>query len=260
MKFLELCRSQGALQPTGTSYRFHEVTPWMQPTGSEAESPIAADAGSLAPGMAPSEGTGAFGWRIARSYLASRRMLGCALVLAACALSMRVALHWIPPSGLASRELPLVFVAGAAAVIGFGVGVPFSGQGHAIGRQLPGLQLAAVVGMVCAAVALFAAGAASAHLADGTLGMVRNLAGLTGVALLSAAAFGGPLAWVMPMAYSLVTLYALEHAWTTPWIWPARAPRDVGAALCAALIFAAGIAVISARGARSDPSPEPGHV
>jgi hypothetical protein len=48
----------------------------------------------------------------------------------------------------------------------------------------------------------------------------------------------------------VVTLHALGAAWTTPWIWPARPPHDLGAAFCAALVFAAGITVITVRGAR----------
>jgi len=61
---------------------------------------------------------------------------------------------------------------------------------------------------------------------------------------------GGALAWTGPMAYLAVTLPALTGNWTTPWIWPARPPPDRGAAICAALVFAAGVAVITVRGAR----------
>ena len=41
MKFLELCRSQGVLQPTGMCYRFRESTPWIQLDGMQrrAEQP-----------------------------------------------------------------------------------------------------------------------------------------------------------------------------------------------------------------------------
>jgi hypothetical protein len=80
--------------------------------------------------------------------------------------------------------------------------------------------------------------------------MLRDLAGLVGIALLTAALLGGALAWVGPLAYLVVTLHALEVAWTTPWVWPARPPHDRGAALCATLVFAAGVTVITVRGAR----------
>jgi hypothetical protein len=80
--------------------------------------------------------------------------------------------------------------------------------------------------------------------------MIRNLAGLAGLGLLSAALLGGALAWAGPMAYLLVAEGALAGGWTTPWAWPARPPHDLGGALCAALVFTAGVAVIAVRGAR----------
>ena len=80
--------------------------------------------------------------------------------------------------------------------------------------------------------------------------MLRSVAGITGIGLLSAAALGGALAWVGPMAYAVLGEVALSAAWHTPWTWPARPPEDHGAALCAGLAFAAGIIVITVRGAR----------
>jgi hypothetical protein len=65
-----------------------------------------------------------------------------------------------------------------------------------------------------------------------------------------AAALGGAFGWTGPMAYWLVTEGALAGDWTTPWVWPARPPHDLGGALCAGLVFAAGLAVITVRGAR----------
>ncbi len=57
MKFLELCRSQGVLQPVRLSYRFRESTPWMQLARGEAEagrgSTASADADSLLPRLTP---------------------------------------------------------------------------------------------------------------------------------------------------------------------------------------------------------------
>jgi hypothetical protein len=163
---------------------------------------------------------------------------------------LRTALHWIPGSGVASRQLPLTIEAGAAAVIGVTTRSPFGEPERATGHWLPFLRLGATMAVAGAAVGALAAGSASAHLPGGTLGMLRDLAGLTGIALLAAALLGGSLAWVGPLTYLVVTLHALGAAWTTPWSWPARPPHDLGAALCAALVFAAGVAVITARGAR----------
>ncbi len=194
--------------------------------------------------------TAATGARLVRLHLASRRALTCLLALAACAVALRTALHWIPGSGVASRQLPLTIEAGAAAVIGVTTRSPFGEPERATGRWLPFLRLGATMAVAGAAVGALAAGSASAHLGGGSLGMLRDLAGLTGIALLAAALLGGSLAWAGPLAYLVVTLHALGAAWTTPWIWPARPPHDLGAAFCAALVFAAGVTVITVRGAR----------
>jgi hypothetical protein len=194
--------------------------------------------------------TAATGARLVRLHLASRRALTCLLALAACAVALRTALHWMPGGGVASRQLPLTIEAGAAAVIGVTTRSPFGEPERATGRWLPFLRLGATMAVAGAAIGALAAGSASGHLAGGTLGMLRDLAGLTGIALLAAALLGGSLAWVGPLAYLVVTLHALGAAWTTPWIWPARPPHDLGAALCAALVFAAGVTVIMVRGAR----------
>jgi hypothetical protein len=48
----------------------------------------------------------------------------------------------------------------------------------------------------------------------------------------------------------VVAELALVNAWVTPWTWPARPPHDRGAAICAAVVLAAGLVVTTARGAR----------
>ena len=52
------------------------------------------------------------------------------------------------------------------------------------------------------------------------------------------------------MAYLVLSEDAILNAWRTPWVWPTRPFQDAGAALCAALVFVAGAAIITARGAR----------
>jgi len=101
-----------------------------------------------------------------------------------------------------------------------------------------------------AAFGALAAGATGGNLAGGSLALLRNVAGMTGVGLLAAVMFGGMLAWAGPMAYLVVTEVALQGNPTTPWVWPARPPHDLGAALCAAGVFAAGAVLITLRGPR----------
>ena len=205
---------------------------------------------ALEPARRGAAGPSRAGLRLVRLHAASRHVLTCLVVLAACAIALRTALHWLPRSGVYARQIPLTIEAGAAAVIGVTTRSPFGEPERATGRWLPWLRQAASVALTGIAVGPLAAGAAAAHLAGGAAGLARDLAGFTGIALLTAAVLGGGLAWVGPIAYLAVTLPALAGNWTTPWIWPARPPHDRGAAICAALVFAAGVTVITVRGAR----------
>lgn len=202
---------------------------------------------------APRPGTGRWlaGLRLARLYAASRRVVTCLLVLAACAVALRVALHWLPRSGVFARQIPLIIEAGAAAVIGVTAGSPFGEPERVAGRWLPYLRLAAAVALAGAALGVLAAGSASQHMDGGTLGLLRDLAGFTGLAFLVGSVLGGALAWIGPIGYLGITLPALTGHWTTPWLWAVRPPHDRGAAICAGLVFAAGLAVVTVRGARA---------
>jgi hypothetical protein len=212
-------------------------------------------AGVDRPGTAPAHrlrpaGPRRAGLRLAALHASSRRVLTCLIVLVAFAIALRTALHFLPRSGVYSRQIPLTIEAAVAAVIGVTTRSPFGEAERATGRWLPFLRLGTCLGLAGAAVAALAAGSASAHLAGGTAGMLRDAGGFIGIALLSAVLLGGALAWIGPIAYLGVTVPALSSGWTTPWIWPARPPHDHGAAICAAVVFAAALAVITLRGAR----------
>jgi hypothetical protein len=193
------------------------------------------------------------GVRLVRLHLASRRVPGALAALALCGLVLRAALywHWSLGSANGAQALALVMEAGAASVIAVAAQSPFGDPERATGRWLPYLRLGSAVGLTAAAFGALAAGAAAEHLPGGTLDVLRNTAGLTGLGLLLAAVTGGALAWAGPMMYMIVAQFALIGDWPTPWMWPARPPHDAGAALCAGLVFAAGIVVATVRGARA---------
>jgi hypothetical protein len=191
------------------------------------------------------------GLRLLRLYAASRRAATCLLVLAACTVALRTALHWLPRGGVFAQQIPLTIEAGAAAVIGVTAASPFGDPERAAGRWLPYLRLAAAVALAGAAFGALAAGSAAQHLDGGTLALLRDVAGFTGAAFLAGTVLGGGLAWIGPLGYLAVTMPALNERWSTPWIWPARPPHDHGAAICAGLVFAAGLAVVTVRGARA---------
>ena len=192
--------------------------------------------------------------RLAWLHAISRRLPAGLAVIAVCAVGLRIALFrsWDDYGAL---QLPLVFETASAAAIAVTTASPFGEPERAAGWRLPALRLTAVLGLTAAAVAALAVAGGSAHVTGGTLDVLRNVAGLTGLGLLCAAVLGGALAWLAQMAYLLISLYALYTQWhgpalTTPWLWPARPPHDAGAALCAGLVFAAGLVIIVVRGAR----------
>jgi hypothetical protein len=199
------------------------------------------------------------GMRLLRLHAASRRVPAAIAAIAACAIGLKIALigHW---DSYGALQLPLVFEAGSAAAISITTASSIGEPERVTGRWLPFLRLATVLALTTAAVGALTAAGTGAHLAGGTLDVLRNVTGMTGIGLLCAAALGGGLAWVGPTGYLVVGAYGLYTQWhrpvlTTPWIWPARPPHDLGAGICAALVFTIGIVTISMRGAR-DPVGE----
>jgi hypothetical protein len=197
--------------------------------------------------------------RLVRLYATSRRVPAAVAAIAACAIGLRIALigHW---DSYGALQLPLVFEAGSAAAIAITTASQLGDPERVSGRWLPFLRLAAALALTVAAVSALAAAGTGTHLAGGTLDVLRNVAGMTGIGLLCAAALGGGLAWAGPTGYLVVCAYGLytqSHgpALTTPWIWPARPSHDLGAAICAGLLFTVGMAAITMRGAR-DPVGE----
>jgi hypothetical protein len=155
--------------------------------------------------------------------------------------------HW----GAQVQQVPLVIEAATATIIAATTGSPFGESERATGRWLPYLRLGLALALTAIAVAALAAGSAGAHLAGGELELLRNVAGLLGIGLLSASLLGA-YAWVGPIAYAVVAEYALTADWTSPWIWPGRSPHDPAAAIWAVLIFVVGVAVIATWGPREE--------
>ena len=205
---------------------------------------------------APAPASPAFavaGARLVWLYLISRRVPAAGGLLAALGGLLWAALHWhlnIAGGPAAQLVIPLVIETGAAGVVAVSSHGPFGEAERATGRWLPYLRLGAAAALTAIAYGALAAGATGGALPGGTGAMLRNLAGITGIGLLSAAAVGGAFGWTGPLAYLLVTEVALTGNPTTPWVWPARPPDDLGGALCAAILFAAGTAASALFGAR----------
>jgi hypothetical protein len=200
------------------------------------------------------------GVRLVRLYAVGRRVPLAVLAIAACAVGLRLTLlgHW---DAYGALQLPLIFEAAAAVSIAATAPSPFGEPERVAGRWLPFLRMAVTVVLTVTAIALLAAAGTGGHLAGGTLDVLRNVAGITGIGLLCAAALDGGLSWTGPTGYLVAAVYALYTQWhppaqTTPWLRPARPPHDLGGALCAGLVFVCGVAAVTLRGAR-DRSGDP---
>ena len=190
---------------------------------------------------------------LVRLYLVSRRVPLALALLAGLGALLWSALHWrwnIAGGPAAQLFIPLTIEAAAAAVIALTSFGPFGEQERAAGRWLPWLRLGTAAALAAAAFGVLAAGAAAGGMPGGTLALLRNLGGMAGVGLLTAAAASGPFSWTGPLAYLLISEAALAHRSTTPWVWPARPPHDIGSAACACLVIAAGLALVAVRGPR----------
>ena len=214
---------------------------------------------------APAPASPAFaveGARLVWLYLVSRRVPAAAGLLAALGGVLWAALHWhwnIAGGAAAQLVIPLVIETGAAGVVAVSSHGPFGEAERATGRWLPWLRLGTAVALTAAAFGALAAGGTGGYLPGGSLSLLRNLGGMTGTGLLSAAVLGGAFGWVGPMGYLVLIEGGLAGGWSTPWLWPGRPPGDLGGALCASAVFAAGVialTLLGSQGARRPPASE----
>jgi hypothetical protein len=183
----------------------------------------------------------------------SRRLPMALALLAGLGALLWSVLHWhwnIAGGPAAQLFIPLTIETGAVAVIAVTTFGPFGETERAAGHWLPWLRLGTAVALTAIAFGALAAGAAAGGMSGGSLALLRNLGGMAGVGLLTAAVLGGAFSWTGPMAYLLLSEGALAHRSTTPWVWTARPPHDRGGAICACLVIAAGLLLITVRGPR----------
>jgi len=189
--------------------------------------------------------------RLAWLHLRSRRApLGLALIIAIATI-LRALQHWTDGPGVAARTLPLVLTVGAAAIIAASSQSPFADPERATWPP-PWLRLIQVAGFVLAAAGLLAL----ARLGDDPLAAIRNLAGFTGIALITATLISAPLAWITPLAYALYCSGQIDAQAVNLWSWPALPSSNHTAMVIALLLLGTGITAITRFGARdSQPTP-----
>jgi hypothetical protein len=194
----------------------------------------------------------AAGARLAWLHLRSRQVPAALLVLALAGGALRAVLHWhLMSGGALAQQGPMVIEAGAAVLVAMTTHSPFGEAERATGRWLPYLRLGAALALTGIAIGALQLGATGASLPGGVLMLARNVVGIVGIGLLASLVTGGLLAWIPPLGYLGFAEYALTEAWRNPWTWPVRPPADRGAWICAAGVFAVGLAAVTFRGART---------
>jgi len=173
-----------------------------------------------------------------RSRQAGRAVALLAVVVAATWLWRRVAAG----DALSTMLLIITPSLAAAAVIGTGTFSPLADLEATASRVLPPLRLGHVGGLLgLMAPGLLAVGGAL----DGAL--VRDLAGFTGLALLTARLAGSAVSWIVPLGYgALAMLVGAGQRWA----WPIAEARDREAMLIAGALLALGLVAIAWSGAR----------
>lgn len=173
-----------------------------------------------------------------RSRQAGRAFVLLALVVAATWLWRRVAAG----DALSTMLLIITPSLAAAAVIGAGTSSSLADLEATASRVLPPLRLGHVGGLLgLMALGLLAVGGAL----DMTL--MRDLAGFTGLALLTARLAGSAVSWIVPLGYGALAMLvgAGQH-----WAWPIAEATDREAMLIAGVLLTLGLAVIAWSGAR----------
>jgi hypothetical protein len=219
-------------------------------TAAGVKTPPVPPAPSAAPGRAGRPAGSAA--RLVWLYLRSRRAPAAVLALAVCAAALRAVVHWqLTSGGGLTQQTPMILEGAAAVVIAVTTHGPFGEAERATGRWLPYLRLGSALALTGVAIGLLQLGVTGASLNGGVLLLARNVIGITGIGLLTSLVTGGLLAWIPQLGYVALAEYALNELWRNPWTWPVRPPWDRGAWICAVLVFAAGLAAFTLRGART---------
>jgi hypothetical protein len=185
-------------------------------------------------------------------HLLSRTTPLALTLIAVIAAVLRAVQRWTEGTSVFAAMLPLVLVVGAAAVIATSTRSPF-GEPERATYPLPRLRLIQIMTLLLAAAGLLGL----ARLGHDPLSAIRNLAGFTGLALMTAAVIGAPLSWITPLAYAIYCGGPIDIRDITLWSWPALPSSSVRATLIALLLLGVGVTSITRAGAHGR-HPDPG--
>jgi hypothetical protein len=195
--------------------------------------------------------------RLVRLHLDSRQTGQALTLLVAVGFILRASQYWTRESGLFPQLTLLLITVAAAAVIATGTRNPFGEPEHTASSPLAALRLAHLLTLTATAVGAFTLAGLSASYGIGAAALLRNLAGLTGIALLTAVLLGAHLAWTAPLGYVMFCGAELDAQVTNVWTWPTLPATDHTATIVSLTLLTAGLAAVTVTGARDRHSDPP---
>ena len=193
--------------------------------------------------------------RISWLYMRSRLAVHTGAILTMVALTTWAVAPWALSRPLANPALvPVLTLAPlvSACALGASTRSPFGDAERSVARPLSALRLGHLVGLlVWAALALFLVSLPWNY--DAARILVRNLAGLSGLAFIAARLLGGHLSWTLPLAFAVIAPVAgggARNGGLALWAWMGRPPTDLTSILIALALLTVGLAVVCSAGSR----------
>lgn len=196
--------------------------------------------------------------RLAGLYLRSRLAGRALALLAAIAALTWLWVWWSGSATITVTLLPLTMPLAAAAVIGAGTGGPFGESEGTASRPLAPLRTGHLAGLLVVAALTLALAVTWWNVPEGAWTLVRNLAGFSGLALLTSRALGSGLCWIVPLGYAVLSLLSPAAGTVPAWAWSMRAGADREAMAIAAILLLAGLALVARWGGTTASSAHDG--
>jgi hypothetical protein len=181
--------------------------------------------------------------RLVHLHLRSRRVPLVLLLIVVTAVILRAVKPWTETTGEFAALLPLVLAVAAAGLVASSTRSPFGDPEHAT-YPLRRLRLVQVLILVAVSMVLLGV----TRIGDDPLATMRNVAGFTGLALLTTPFVGASLAWITPLAYTIYCGGPVDVREVDLWTWPALPSSDTTAAVIALVLLSAGLIVITRLG------------
>ncbi len=188
--------------------------------------------------------------RLAVLFLRSRQTTPIVVSLIAVAIVAGLALGASNNDDL-TRILRMVVPLAAAVVIGAATGSPFGEAERTASRALPPVRLGHLRLLIGAGAALLAL-AALVPGEDGYGTLLRNGAGLVGMALIGARLVGAGFSWMLPLVYAAVVFadFLVKPDRDASWRWPLQPYDDAASWLIAVAFLVAGLGMVAWHGGR----------